>query len=399
MKRKLGVYAPVVNVQRCNQCGLCVKVCPVIADSGALNKFVFGQRPSENLLGNYITCYVGYSTDPRLRWNSASGGLISTLLIFAKKKGIIDAAITTRMNERRPLEPQVTIAQSEIEIIESSKSKYCPVCAGAKIKEVFRENGRYAFVGLPCHIQGVRKAESIFKELNSRIYLHMGIFCLHNLTFEGTDFLLGKVGIRKEDVRKLDYRGEGWPGKISITLKNGDKKYFPYRLVWSALFGSFFFTPFYCTICNDMTSELADISFGDAWLPEFKSDREGMSMIISRTERGEDLLRLAQDEGKIKLQEISKEKVLEAHRLGIIFKKRNLTARIKLLNHFGCNSMVYKSLRLLEPKTADYILAPLLYFNMKISSNQYLVKFLKYVPIPLLKSYTLIFNMIRSLAV
>lgn len=400
MKRMHGVYAPIVNVSQCNGCKLCIEVCPEIADFNSLNEFVFGQHPAEISLGNYINCYVGYSTNPQLRWNSASGGLITTLLIFALNNRIIDGAITTKMSQKMPLKPEVALAQSKAEIIESSKSKYCPVCVNSEIKSIFHENGKYAIVGLPCHIQGVRKAETVFKKLNAKIYLHIGIFCLHNITFKGTDFLIEKIGLRREDIRKLDYRGEGWPGKVSIKLRNGDTKSFSYPRIWSALFGSFFFTPFPCTLCHDMTSELADISFGDAWLPEFKGNKKGMSMVITRTQRGENILRRAEYEGKIKLQEIGKDKVIEAHRLGIYFKKRNLAARLRLLNLLRNDGVAgWSGLQLLEPKKADYILAPLPYFNMWMSSNRHLRKFLKYAPMPLLKSYTSIFNLIRTLAV
>jgi len=400
MKRMHGVYAPIVNISRCNGCKLCVGSCPAIADFSTLNEFVFGQRPNDILLGNYINCYVGYSENPHLRWNSASGGLVTTLLILALKSGIIDGAITTRMKKSRPLEPEVILAESEAEIIETSKSKYCPVCVNAEIKNILHKNGKYAIVGLPCHIQGVRKAETVFRELNAKINLHLGIFCLHNITFKGTEFLIEKVRLRRKDVRKLDYRGEGWPGKISITLKNGNTKFFSYPLIWSALFGSFFFTPFPCTVCHDMTSELADISFGDAWLPEFKGNKKGISMVITRTERGENILKRAECEGKIKIRKIDKDKVLEAHRLGIYFKKRNLSARIRLLNLLGKNGGAdLSSLQLLEAKPADYILAPLPYFSMWMSSNRHLLKFLKYAPFPLLKKYTSLFNLIRSLAV
>ncbi len=403
MKRRHDMYSPIVNYSKCNECKICIDACPAIADFTALNKSVFGQPPNEISIGNYLNCYVGYSTNPQIRWNSSSGGLVTTLLIFALNNGIIDGAITTKMSRKKPLEPEVAIAQSEAEIITSSKSKYCPVSVNTQLKSILDKKGKYAIVGLPCHIQGTRKAETVFKKLKAKIHLHMGIFCLHNINFAGTKILLEKVGVTTEDVVKLDYRGEGWPGKMVITLKNGTKRAFSYRSIWSALYGSFYFTPFPCTLCPDMTSELADISFGDAWLPEFKDNKEGISMLITRTERGEEILREAENDGKIKVKRISYRKVLDAHRLGIYFKKRNLAARLKLLKLTGNpaaenNGANWSSLQLLEPKVADFILAPLSYLNIRASSNRNFQKFLKYAPFPLLRNYTTVFNKIRTLA-
>src|SRR5699024_5729330 len=38
-----------------------------------------------------------------------------------------------------------------------------------------------------------------------------------------------------------------------------------------------------CDFCNDVTTELADISLGDAWLDEYKMDGLGNSIIITRS--------------------------------------------------------------------------------------------------------------------
>ena len=55
------------------------------------------------------------------------------------------------------------IFAQDTEPVSATKSKYCPVPANVRIKKILRRNGKFAVVGLPCHIHGVRKAEMLNK--------------------------------------------------------------------------------------------------------------------------------------------------------------------------------------------------------------------------------------------
>lgn len=383
-----GLYKPVLYESKCTQCGLCIDVCPGNSEnSNKLNKFVFARTPQNIFLGNFISCYIGYSTDKRVRREASSGGLITSLLIFALEEGIIDGAIVTRMNERVPLKPEVFIARTKEEIVSASRSKYCPVPVNVAIKDVLRnQEGKYSVVGLPCHIHGVRKAEMTNKKLSERIVLHLGLMCSHTTSFFGTKLLLQKLNIHESDVIKISYRGGGWPGGMTIKLRGGCKVFVPLFHYWDSIFGPFFFTPMRCTLCNDATNELADISFGDAWLQELRGNNVGWSLIITRTKRGEEILREAEIKSKIRVVQIDYEEVLRSQGAVLRFKKIGLGARISFLKLFGKNIPSGNS-KLLKPGFISYLGAPLPFLNIYVSSKPKLQNLLKYIPFSLLKMY------------
>ena len=370
---KKGIYVPILNDATCNNCGTCYKVCPGHSvDFKDLNLEIFRKEPDDILIGNYTNCYIGHANDYEIRYNSAAGGLVTQLLIFALEEGIIDGALVTRMKKSNPLEPEPFIARTREEIIESSKSKYCPVPANIALNEILesKEDEKFAVVGLPCHIHGIRKAELINEKLKEKIVLHLGILCSINRNFLATKYLLQKFNIKKEDVAKLDYRGEGWMGCMSITLKNGSKKLSPYLVYWTHILRSYF-VPIRCTLCSDQSCELADISLGDIWLPEFRDDKIGTSVIISRNKIGEQILQNAVLKRKIELTNIDRSKVVKSQKFSLLFKKSSLNARIFLFTLFGKSLPSYNQ-ELLEPKFSAYLHAILLYLQIYISSKRHL---------------------------
>jgi len=324
------IYLPQLDKEKCDECRLCLEACPGYSvDLAKLNLDVFGKEPEDSLLGNYVGCYLAHATDSDIRYNSASGGLVTSLLIFALEQGLIDGALVTTMKKDSPLEPEPFIARTREDILQSLGSKYCPVPANIALREILQKDGKYAVVGLPCHIYGIRKAEAISKTLRERISLHLGIFCSHTVSFEGTEFLLRKLGIRNEELVDISYRGGGWPGGIGIRLKSGGERFIPnLGSLWNSIFSGFFFTPSCCLSCGDVTNELADISFGDPWLPEIvRTEHEGKSVVISRSERGEALLHAASSKAAIELEALDARDIIRSQRVFLHFKKVNINSR------------------------------------------------------------------------
>ena len=384
INRKKGIYVPELNEGKCNNCGICYKVCPGHeVDFKTLNLEIFGKEPEDILIGNHLNCYVGHSTDYDIRYNSASGGFVTQLLIFALEEGLIDGALVTRMKKDNPLEPEPFIARTKEEIIEASKSKYCPVPANIALKEILNsEKGdKFAIVGLPCHIHGIRKAEQINKKLKEKIILHLGILCSINRNFLSQDYLFKKFNVDKEDVVKFDYRGEGWIGGMTIMLKNGDKIHSPLPIYYTQILRSYF-VPVRCTLCSDQSCELADISFGDIWISEFMVDKVGTSSIIVRNEMSENILQNMISNKKIELNNLNKDKLILSQMYPLHLKKTHLNARIALFKLFGKATPRYDQ-ELLKPEIFSYLHAILFYFYIFISPKRCSWTFLGLFAIPL----------------
>ncbi len=316
-----GIYVPKINYSKCNICGICYQICPGHeVDFKRLNRTVFGKEPDDVFLGNYINCYTGYATDYDIRYNCSSGGIVTALLIHLLEERVIDGALVTRMRRDRPLEPEPFIARTREEIYEARGSKYCPVSTNVALSKILesKDGERFAVVGLPCHIHGIRKAEEINKKLKDKIVFHIGLFCNHAPNFWGTNLFLLRRGIDEKRLVGIRYRGEGWPGSMKIFQEDMQ---WSLSECWGEI-GSNIFIPLRCTVCPDPTGELTDASFGDAWLPEYKWDKIGRSIVISRTKNGERYLYQASIDNRLILNKVSNEDVKHSQMVMLFFRKK-----------------------------------------------------------------------------
>lgn len=371
--KEKGLYIPKVISDLCSDCGICFEVCPGHeVDFHNLNLEIFNKDSNDIFIGNYLNCYIGYSNDYNIRYNSASGGLITAILIYALREKIIDGVLVTRMKKNNPLEPEPFIARTIDEVIEAAKSKYCPVAANIALKDIIeaKEGEKFWVVGLPCHIHGIRKAQKLNSKLRDRITLCLGIVCNHAPTFRATDFMLKKYGVKKQDVHRLNYRGEGWPGGFRLNLKNGIEISSISNEYWAAGFGAYFYSN-RCTVCCDQTCELSDISFADAWLPELKEDHIGTSICVTRNHFAEKILQDMVEKSLLFLDEADRVKFIRTQSKKVLETRKKIKSRMTIMKLFKKSVPNYNT-KLIEPGLIDYINSLILFYRITISKKEYL---------------------------
>ena len=355
-----GLY-PEIDFDRCTNCGVCYMTCPGHEVNFAqLGKSFLPMASPNTYIGPYIHCYVGYAVNKEIRKRGSSGGLVSALLIYALESGRIRRALVTKMSENSPLETQPFVATSRKDILSAAGSKYAPAAVGAGLRSVLKGSGDFAIVGLPCHIHGIRKAQLFNAKLREHA-LTIGLFCCYGKTFQSTEKILQRLNVEKADVQRIDYRADGWPGVFRLTLKNGEIYSIPYNDAYSNQFA-----PMRCTVCSDMTAELADISCGDAWLPEYEEETIGMSIVVARSARGDELVQQAIAAGMVKLEPVSAEKVFESQESAIRLKKQQIHAH-KTLFRIVRRTVPQYTQDLLQSGFRDYIKAVVMYAYMIVS--------------------------------
>jgi len=392
LRTSKGNFFPEVNDRKCKQCNFCIDVCPGhYVNFGRLSSLQIGGKYQDDFVGKFISISIGHATNEKIRRISASGGIVSSLLIFALERGIIDGALVTRMKRNTPLEPEVIVAKTKEEILSAAQSKYIQIPINTALQNVINDKGKFAIVGLPCHIHGVRKAEFLFENLREKLILHIGLFC-SSCSFLPTDHLLKKLKIKSEKVDKLEYREGKWPGQVLIGLKDGtERRVGIHDFDWLLRL----FTPLRCSFCVDHTNELADISLGDAWLPELKGQK-GWSVIISRTDFGEIVLKKAEAEQILETYFGDKQKLIESQKNSLLYKKVTAPVLINIHKALHQKTPIYVGAKHKNAKFFDYVISLLSYLTTRLTSTDFFINISLRVNDLWLKKYTYFLDSLRT---
>jgi coenzyme F420 hydrogenase subunit beta len=269
-------YPKVLNLSACTDCDLCMKVCP--GDEFQFHKFYqekFGvDGDSHDTHGHFIEGMVAHATDPQIRENSTSGGLVTALLLDLLERKEIDGAVTIISDEDTLWKGKPIIARTADELIKSMKSKYAIAPTNSVFQEIKNIEGRYALVGLPCQIHGFLKAAELDQRIRERIILTIGLFCHAAIEHEAYRVIWETLGDKTANSKRFISRIGKHPGTPYLEQKDnslypvyfGDKS--GYRPTSIEMINILYrlYTPARCLTCFDALAEFADISVGDPWM-------------------------------------------------------------------------------------------------------------------------------------
>lgn len=347
---------PIVNDEKCLNCGKCLKICPGLGcnlDAMACKLFSDEKTIVDRYIGRFLETYVGYSKDDDIRLHSASGGVLSQFLIYLLEKKVVQGAVVTKFSEKEPMKPAPFIATTKQDILSAKSSKYCPVSMNGMIKKIMDFEGKVILVGLPCHIQSIRKRLEFDKRLGEKIFGLFSIYCSSNRNFLAQNFLLDYYDVKKKDVFSFAYRDDGCLGNMKLITKQPQKEYnVPFETYYGALRS--FFKPRRCLTCIDHYGELADVNFGDVHITPYSNDKVGINSLVVRNPKFNDLLLQAAQEGVLYLESVSYSLVNESQKEMLYPKQRKAHALMnmdKLL--FKKNALYDKKLE--KPHFKDYV--------------------------------------------
>ncbi len=344
-------YVLRVDKELCSDCGTCADVCPGDGfdySDGAWWRERNGDAPRRDFLGPWLSLSFGWASDPAVRYAGASGGVATAILQGAFARDLIDAALVIGMDPENALAGKPFLARSADEVAAARGSKYTTVNSNLMLRAIREEAGRYAVVGLPCHLQGLRRAQKRLPVLRGRIVFALGIFCGLTNVPKATWVAARRAGGDPAALACVAYRGPGWPGSLRLTSRSGTVTEVPYPDYYDGFVGAW--VPLRCRFCPDALAELADVSVGDAWLDRF-SGSPGVSDLIVRTEAGRRLMdEVAPD--WLTLTEATPDEMVASQRETYRVKREVMRGRLWLRRKAGRAAPSYPGLQL-EASVSD----------------------------------------------
>lgn len=293
-----------INIECPVKCKACYISCPGRdIPKPKMDQAVFGRQRdlAREPLGIWQKLYRATARDEAVSYNAAAGGAASSILSYLLNMKRIDAALVVGMDSQKPWRVRPFLATRPEEVLQAAQSKLAIAPCNQLLKEIAGDKvSRVAVVGLPCHIHGLRKIQlyNVIPGLDEKIKYKIGLFCGLNFTYRATEHVIVELcGVSLEDVADLQYRGGPYPGRFTITKKDGSqvKVTTPERRTFTLGFirGR-------CQMCYDWANEFADISLGDY----FAHTEKAWTTVIARTDRGVQLIEEVAGAGLMDTEEL-----------------------------------------------------------------------------------------------
>lgn len=299
-----GFLLPIIDKDKCIDCGLCDKKCPYINFS----------KHSEIKNNIWYSCYLKNKEE---RIKSTSGGIFPALAkYFIENKGLVCGCVWD--NEMKPIH----ILTNKIDEIEKMRgSKYLQSDLKEVIKEIKQQIDKkiILFTGTPCQIAAVKLYIGEHKNLFT-----CGLIC------EGVpSYKVWKKYVnileKKQHSKMVNasFRNKeiGWDSPVAkYEFENGKiKKSLSFN--YDIYVRGFLKGLYYRNSCSNCQykgdGHNSDILIGDLWgaskelLKE--TEHKGISVIILNSEKGKELFNKVED--NLKYEGIEKEKVIQYNKL------------------------------------------------------------------------------------
>lgn len=274
-----GFYYPTINTSLCIGCGVCEKVCPNIQNTPMAIK---------------MTSYALINNDKNVRFSSSSGGVFKTLAekIIMNGGKVYGAAY----NGKNKIE-HIGVTSLE-ELWRLQKSKYLQSNIQdtyTAVKKDLREGKKVLFSGTPCQI----KVLYLFLRKPHKNLLTVDIAC-HGVPSEKVwDIYLDSIFIDKNKPYIVDFRDKNraWHN-YTLTIKQENKIIVSEPSDKNAFMLGFVYNLYNRPSCHKCPAKSftsgSDIMLADYWgiekfYPEM-DDNHGTSLVIVKTEKGEETI-------------------------------------------------------------------------------------------------------------
>lgn len=276
-----GFYEPSIKeTDKCIKCGICLNVC-------AFN------HQELSLLDRDIHAWAAWSNDAAVRRKCSSGGIGFEIGKQLIENGYNAVGCRYDIKEQRA---EHYIASNVEEFVQSIGSKYIQSYTEEAFKQIKRKDEKYLITGTPCQIDSFRKMIQKFHCEENFILMDFFCHCIPSMWAWKAyiKMLEPKIG----EVTYASWRNKfeyGWHDNWLMYLE-GRKASVKSRRSQGDLFYKLFLGDIclgsqcekQCKYKYDKSS--ADIRIGDLWGNTYKDNEEGVSALISFTEKGRQVI-------------------------------------------------------------------------------------------------------------
>lgn len=319
---------------------VCPSLNPSYNEDVLATKFLANENSNKSeYIGYYENVYGGFVKEADYRSRGTSGGFGTWIGAALFQKGMIDGVIHVKENKRKnSLDPffKYGISTTLDEIQNGARTKYHVIELSEILNLIKEKPGKYLLIGVPCMIKAVRRVQLTDQFVKDSIKYTLSLVCGHLKSINWTLSLAWGKGIEPKDATKFKYRtkGEGISARAYVFTAYSDTQEIAEdsAKIIGGKFNQGALMLEACNYCDDVVGETADITVGDAWLPQFEIDAQGTNMLIVRNQEINQLLKQSIKEDRVNLVNLTENDAKYAQAGGFRQRREGLSYRLSKMD-------------------------------------------------------------------
>lgn len=298
------------------------------------------RAPHHDLVwGPHHSLTLAWAVNEEVRFEGSTAGVLTALGRYLLQSGRVAFILHVKASEEEPTFGEATISTTVDEVLAAAGSRYGPSAPLIGLHAALDREQPFAVIAKPCDLNAIRNLAHKDERVNRLVKVMLAMVCGGFMPDRAMGRFLAENGIQRDRVTALRYRGRGCPGPTTVGTADGKSRDFHYLDFWGED-ESCWSLPYRCKICPDGIAEAADIAAADTW-PAATPDREmsqtdpGVNSVITRTARGEALLRAAISDGFLASGGDVDVDYMSATQPHQVTKKRFMRARFDGMNRAG----------------------------------------------------------------
>jgi len=340
-------FRPVIKESLCDECSKCLDVCSGIdLDKKFISESQYCSKATQEDWGPFTDVLEAWSKNNDEHFVGSSGGVCTAIGSYGIENDLAKGVLHIRPDPEAPLENCAIVSKSGKEVQAGAGSRYAPASLCTGLRDVVELDQPVIVIGKPCEIAAIEKIRRISSAIDKNIALTVSVFCGGTPSSMATEMLLDELGVIPKDVTDLRYRGRGWPGNFSVaSVGSTGRSEMSYEKAWGTVLTKH--KAFRCSLCPDGTGESADISVGDAWNRETGNGFEGASLVLIRTDKGQEFMDQMTRAERLSVSQGTVEDLYKAQQ-GLLRRQRHVFAKIFWLRTLGMVAPSFKGLSLFK---------------------------------------------------
>ena len=302
---------------------------------------------SDPVWGAYRSMARAWAAHPDVRYEGATGGVLTALGMHALRTGRVDFVLHVGADPEQPMRSRWVMSKTPDSVRANTASRYGPTAPLAGLAAALDRGRPFALIAKPCDLGAVHSLSRTDPRVDELCTIRLALVCGGQSRLTKSTAVLDEFGLDETEVALFRYRGHGNPGPTVVETRAGERFTKTYLDMWADESGWDVETR--CKFCPDALGEAADVASADIWPGGAPTgEDEGFNGIIVRTEVGEELVASAVKAGELVVTDEITTRQFDDFQPHQVRKKEALAARYQGLVDSGIAPIETQGLRITE---------------------------------------------------